>query len=150
MTDTELTQELQRIREMLQSADKHTEGSFSKVTEAFLDLMHAPGFLARGEWVEDEILTSMLHAYAQSRTNNAGAKAAEIITVKLMPHELCHGAFRLGELQANYFWFGDIGQGIVVLMHKAGEYELARLTKRDVDPAIFGHAKVLRGVEGLH
>lgn len=150
MTDTELTHELSRIRELLQSADKHTEGSFSKVTEAFLDLMHAPGFLERGEWVEDELLTQMLHAYARARTNNPAALATDVITVKLMPHQLCHGAFLVGGLQANYFWFGDIGQGIVVLMHKPGDYELARLTRRDIDPEIFGDATVLRGVEGLH
>lgn len=150
MTEAELTRALSSVRQLLQSADKHTEGSFSEVEDAFLLLANRPDFMSIGEFRQDKALNERLHAYVRARTNNPKAQAQQLITVKIASQHLCHGAFQMSGLQGNYLWFSDIDQGLIVLHHKDGTRELSRLTAHATEPGEIPPNKVLRGVDGLH
>lgn len=150
MTEAELTAALKTVRHKLCTADKHVEGSFGEVEQAFLALASRPDFLSIGEWTQDKALNDLLNAYVQARTNNPKAQAQQIITVKIASQHLCHGAFQMAGLQGNYFWFSDIDQGLIVLHHKNGTQELSRMTGHATEPGELPPNKVLRGIEGLH
>lgn len=116
------------------------EGDFAKLFGIFFDLSLKPGFLGHAHRVEKELLLQVLR-HAGGAALGTKVRRFEALTVQVVGTDLVHGGGSIDGRTLAFFYFEDLGKGIMTLYPglKPGETLFTRIAA----VALPAHANVV-------